>query len=75
MKNIKDKCLKLKLYLTIFLRSISVGKYDSILYSEQSNKHSSIIGGILTLMFGIGLLYYASIVFRAILYRESYNLE
>ena len=45
------------------------------MYNRGTASHSSIIGGLLTLIFSIAMLTYAVIVFRAIANRDNYNLQ
>lgn len=57
------------------IRACSVGKYNHGLYLNGTAYHSSVFGGILTILSGIGLIIYAIIVFQSIQRREEYRTE
>ena len=72
----KDSCLKRTLsFIPRFMKLISVGKYNSGMYRNGKNQHSSVIGGILTLTIAVGMISYAYTVFYSIFNRMNYNLE
>ena len=45
------------------LRAVSVGKYSSVFYGRGRNSHSSVIGGIITIIVVIILATFAFITF------------
>ncbi len=61
--------------LTHFLKKISLGKYSTVMYNNRgTSSHSSIIGGVLTAIFSIGMFIYAVFVLKNVLNRTNYNL-
>ena len=62
-------------FIIWLLKSISLGKYDSTLYFNNSTDQSSIIGGIFTLGFATTLITFSFIIFGPIFRKDSYNLD
>lgn len=61
--------------LVSFLKLISVGKYSSVFYNKERNLHSSVIGGIITLILATFLIAYGGIILNSVINRVNYNLE
>lgn len=57
------------------LRSLSVGKYSSVFYAKGKTYHSSVIGGIITLVLMIFFTWYSYSLFVKIFERQNYHLE
>lgn len=56
-------------------RQISWGKYQTTLYFRGSPFFSSILGGLMTILFGIFLLGVSVVTFSQIFNFQHYNLE
>ena len=57
-----------------YFRFISVGQYQTKLYSDNLGQHSSIFGGLSTLICGILLLYYSVITLAATFNRDHHDV-
>ena len=57
------------------LRSFSVGQYNTSLYYEARSMHSSVCGGITTIVCALLLLYYAVLTMTTVLNRNNYYLD
>ena len=57
-----------------YIRFISVGQYQTKLYSDNLGQHSSIFGGFSTLVCGILLLYYSVITLAATFNRVHHDV-
>lgn len=67
----KERCNKLH----HFLRFISLGKYQTKLYSNGEVSESSSIGGCITLIMAILIISYASYVMFHIFNKDIYHIE
>lgn len=66
----------LKSKLSSFLRYVSLGKYQTVLFiNDKENYQSSVIGGILTIMIAIVLITYSSIVMNDIFDKRVFHLD
>jgi hypothetical protein len=58
------------------LRSISLGKYQTTLYNKTGSPFmSSILGGIISLIFVIIIAAYSASLLSSIFMRDKYNLD
>ena len=60
--------------LTRFFKLISASKYQSIMYKDGDNFQSSVVGGIITLVFIIFFITVACVMVLNFFDREHYNL-
>ncbi|TNV79564.1 hypothetical protein FGO68_gene16245 [Halteria grandinella] len=58
-----------------FLKLISVGKFDSILTYKGTSSHSSVVGGVLTFISALILLFASFIIIADVFSTEHKNLE
>ena len=59
--------------LPSLLRIISVGQYQSKLYHRGKGSHSSVLGGIMTLILTIIFVYYAATTLASVISRKHYS--
>ena len=59
----------------MFFAFFSLGKYETKLYKSGSASYSSMLGGILSILCYIALFIYSFISLRAVINRDSYELE
>ena len=57
------------------LQQISIGKYDRGLYLDEKRHHSSICGGILTILIVVTIIGYMTSVFTTIFQRLEYKID
>lgn len=57
------------------LEYLSVGKYQTSFYHQGKANHSSILGGLITLVFSISLLVFSVITIKSIVDRDNYNVD
>ena len=57
------------------LKFVSIGQFDRGLYIRGKRFQSSLIGGIVTIIFAIFILTYAFYVFQSIIGRDLYRLD
>jgi hypothetical protein len=58
-----------------FLKAISLGKYDTKLYFDGEPSQSSSIGGIITIICGLVIAFYALVVILNVFSKETYHLD
>ncbi len=59
-----------------FVRALSLGKYNTILYNKTgSNSMSSLTGGIITMMIGLLISFYSVFILWSIFGKENYNID
>lgn len=57
------------------LKVISLGKYETKLYNEGEASHSSSLGGIVTIICGLMIAFYAFVVLKTVFDMESFNID
>ena len=67
----ESKCEKIQ----NLLKEFSVGQYNTKMFHEESDSQSSMIGGIITILCGVFLLVYSTIILSGIIRKEIYNLK
>jgi hypothetical protein len=72
MDDKKQKCIERTKRLILFL---SLGKYRTPLYYKGKDNYSSIISGVLSLLFSIGMIAITITIFIPIFRKEEYQLE
>lgn len=65
---------KIYKFICYLLEWISLGQYSSILYLKKKNEKSSSIGGFVTLVWYLIVLYYAVGQFLSVFRMEKWNL-
>jgi ABC-type spermidine/putrescine transport system permease subunit II len=58
-----------------FIEGFSIGKYESVFYSHGTNLHSSIIGGIFTLIFALVFIVLSSLELARVGRKEHFNID
>lgn len=72
MEDKKHKCLARTKKIILFL---SLGKYRTPLYYRGKDSYSSIISGILSLLFTLGMIAITITIFIPIFFKEEYQLD
>ncbi len=67
-----EKCYQL---VNRFLKAVSLGKYETKLYNDGESSYSSSLGGIITIICGISIVFYAIVVMVAVFSKESYYID
>jgi uncharacterized metal-binding protein len=58
-----------------FIRLLSIGKYNHGLYHRGRSHHSSIVGGLLTLILVGSILTYLIFTLNSIIMNQEFNLD
>ena len=60
--------------VTTFLKFISAQKYSTVLYYKGKNQQSSIFGGLLTILCGIGVFIFSYMALSDVINLKNYNI-